>query len=96
MTKPFKYSNQTYRDDVIAAALISREKEIFHYEFDIENFTYILNNTADLGMKKDMEKRISDTHRQLAIAQGTYNALEAQIIDQAAHQAALVRVRSSK
>lgn len=87
---------QTYRDDLIAEALYGRELEYFHYDFDRINFEYILNGLPECDYRASIEKRHFDTVGAMAQVEKTVEALRAQITNQEAHAAAIVRTTEKR
>jgi hypothetical protein len=92
----FKYLDKEYRDDVIADALYAREVEIFHYELDKANFEHEIAKLPDGAHKMMLLKRLRQTEEQMAISNGIYAALEAQVIDPTAHAAAVARSKAKR
>ena len=86
----------TYKDDTIAEAMYGREVEYFHYEFDAKNFEFLLL-TEPAGPNRDnLIERLEGSRAQMANVEGIYEALKAQITDEAAHQAAIVRTTKKR
>lgn len=54
-----------YKIQILVEAIPAREQEIFHYEFDIENFAFMLDRTEDAEFAADLRTRIEDTSKQL-------------------------------
>ena len=87
---------QTYRNDLIAEALYSREIEYFHYDFDRINFEHILKDLPECDYRALLEKRHFDTVGAMAQVEKTIDALRAQITDLEAHAAAIVRTNEKR
>ncbi len=87
---------QTYCDDVLAEAIYGREVEFFHYDFDRNNFVKLLENIPSGAYRDDIENRLSSTIEQMHNVELIYNALLAQITDQKAHGAAIIRTTEKR
>lgn len=85
----------SYKYDMLAENIYSREVEHFHYNFDKINFEKILE-TASGPFREDIQQRLNDTVTQMHIVENIYNALVAQIDDQAAYDAAVVRAQAKR
>jgi hypothetical protein len=71
--------------------------EYFHYDFDKKNFEQMLAvMPVDAPNRADLEKRLSDTMAQMEIVKSIYDALLAQIDDQAAYAAAVARAEAKR
>ena len=81
----------TYKYDVIADAIYGREMEYFHYDFDLKNFQEIILTLPEGDHKSQIQGRIDSTLVQMSNVMDIYNALVAQIDDQVAYDAAVVR-----
>jgi hypothetical protein len=92
----YKLLPETHKADTIAAAMYAREIEYFHYEFDARNFQHLINNAPEGSDLKDIQERLSSTVAQMAQVDAVYKALEAQITDQAEHEAALIRTTKKR
>lgn len=92
----YEQINPTYRDDLIAEALYSREIEYFHYDFDRINFEHILKDLPECDYRTLIEKRLFETIGAMAQVEKTANALRAQITDPEAHAAAIVRTTEKR
>jgi len=86
----------TYRDDLIAEALYSREIEYFHYDFDRINFEHILKDLPESDYRTNIEQRHIDTLGAMAQVEKTIAALKSQITDADAHAAAIVRTTEKR
>lgn len=86
----------TYRDDLIAEALYSREIEYFHYDFDRINFEHILKDLPECDYRTLIEKRHFETVSAMAQVEKTADALRAQITDPEAHAEAIVRTTEKR
>ena len=89
----YKQIDPTYKDDVIAEALHSREHEHFHYELDRQNFEFMLTTLPEGAQREYVKERLRTTLEQMSIVENAHAALTAQITDQAAHQAAIIRTK---
>lgn len=87
----YKQLESTYKDDVLAEAMYAREVEFFHYDFDRRNFISILSQMESGPEKKALESRLNETIDQMAAVDNIYKALEEQIADENAHEAAILR-----
>jgi len=92
----YEQINPTYRDDLIAEALYSREIEYFHYDFDRINFEHILKDLPECDYRTSIEKRLFETIGAMAQVEKTADALRAQITDPEAHAAAIVRTTEKR
>jgi 2-polyprenyl-6-methoxyphenol hydroxylase-like FAD-dependent oxidoreductase len=87
---------QTYRDDVLAEAIYSREVEFFHYDFDRSNFTELLQDMPLGSYRTNIEERLAGTIEQMGNVERIYNALLAQVTDVEAHAAAVLRTTKKR
>jgi hypothetical protein len=87
---------KTYKADTIAEAMYARELEYFHYEFDACNFEHLIKNAPQGADMKDVEERLVSTKQQMATVEAVYEALQAQIIDQDEHEAAVIRTTKKR
>lgn len=87
---------QTYRDDLIAEALYSREIEYFHYDFDRINFEHIRKDLPESDYRTNIEQRLFDTLGAMAQVEKTIAALKSQITDAEAYAAAVVRTTEKR
>lgn len=107
----YKYLEQEYKDDAIAAALYGRELEHFHYSLDAVNFTNMLKTlpfgpcqtptlrdkcTCMLCYRSVLEMRLKETQDRAAQVAAIYDALIASITDLAAHDAAVARCKAKR
>jgi len=92
----YKQLPSTYKDDTLASAMYARELEYFHYEFDASNFKHLLDNAPAGAGTKDIQERLESTIAQMEAVDNTYKALEAQITDQAEHEAAVIRTTKKR
>lgn len=81
----------SYKYDVLADAIYSREVEYFHYNFDLQNFTQIMGTLADGDYKNQIQERIDSTNVQMNNVKKIYDALLSQVDDETAYNAACVR-----
>ena len=86
----------TYRDDLIAEALYSREIEYFHYDFDRINFEHILKDLPESDYRTNIEQRHFDTLGAMAQVEKTIAALKSQITNAEAYAAAVVRTTEKR
>jgi hypothetical protein len=87
---------QTYCDDVLAEAIYGREVEFFHYDFDRNNFTKLLEDMPSGAYRDDIENRLVGTIEQMHNVESIYNALISQITNQEAHDAAVLRTTEKR
>ena len=85
-----------YKYDVLADAMYAREIEHFHYDFDRKNFEHLLANATDNEFAANIAERLTDTHKQMGNVVAIMSALQEQIDDQAAYDAAVVRVTAKR
>ena len=84
--------SQDYKYDLLAEQLYSREVEHFHYNFDKQNLENMLAAMSqEEPNRANIQQRLNDTITQMNIVEQIYNALQAQITDPAAYQAAVIR-----
>ena len=92
----YKLISKTHKADTIAEAMYGRELEYFHYEFDVCNFKHLINNATKGADMKDVQERLASTMLQMATVDAVYKALQAQITDQAEHEAAVIRTTKKR
>lgn len=92
----YQQLEDTYEADVIAGAMYEREKEYFHYKFDAINFEFLLGVEEEGEYRNDIEKRLGETRSRMKNVENTYNAIKAQITDQEAHEAAVIRMAEKR
>lgn len=85
-----------YKYDTLAEAVYAREVEYFLYDFDRLNFQHLLGILGDQEAKRDIEKRLDETLKQMHMVQAVMGALHAQIEDQQAYAAAVERVTAKR
>jgi hypothetical protein len=85
-----------YKYDTLADAMYAREVEFFHYEFDRKNFEYLVANATDNEFASDVAERLEATKKQMGNVAAIMAALHAQIEDQAAYNAAVIRVTAKR
>jgi len=85
-----------YKADTLASAMYAREIEYFNYEFDAINFKYLIDNAPKGADVTEIQERLESTRIQMNAVDNTYKALEAQIIDQAEHEAAVIRTTKKR
>jgi hypothetical protein len=88
--------NDEYKYDVLADAIYAREVEHFHYDFDRKNFEHLLANATDNEFAANIAERLNDTRKQMGNVGAIMAALKEQIEDQAAYDAAVVRVTAKR
>jgi hypothetical protein len=88
--------DNSYKYDTLANAVYGREVEYFHYDFDRKNFEYLLSNCPDSIDTKDVTQRLADTNLQMNGVLAILEALKAQIEDQAAYDAAVIRATEKR
>jgi hypothetical protein len=85
-----------YKYDTLADAIYAREVEHFHYDFDRKNFEHLLANATDNDFAANVAERLNDTRKQMGNVKAIIAALRSQIEDQAAYDAAVVRVTAKR
>jgi hypothetical protein len=85
-----------YKYDVIADAMYAREVEHFHYDFDRKNFEHLLANATDNEFAANVAERLETTRKQMGNVVSIMAALRDQIEDQAAYDAAVIRVTAKR
>ena len=85
-----------YKYDTLAEAMYGREIEYFHYDFDRKNFEHLLANATDNEFAANVAERLADTSKQMGNVAAIIAALKDQIEDQAAYDAAVVRVTAKR
>lgn len=83
--------NMQYKYETLAEAIYAREVEYFHYEFDLNNFEYLIANLPDSDYTQDIAKRIAETKMQMQNVMAIQNALWSQVDNQAAYDEAVLR-----
>jgi len=84
--------NANYKYDQLATAIQSRQLEHFHYNLDRVNFIEMLTQDLSADYRSNIEKRLADTISRMAEVESIYQALNAQIDDQTAYDAAVARL----
>jgi len=85
-----------YKYDTLADAMYAREVEHFHYDFDRKNFEYLLANATDNEFAANVAERLDSTRKAISNVDAIMAALKKQIEDQAAYDAAVVRVTAKR
>jgi hypothetical protein len=85
-----------YKYDVIAENIYAREMEYFHYDFDRINFSYLVSVLPDSEFKTNTAERLTSTIQQMNSVEAIIAALRAQIDDEQAYAAAVVRVTAKR
>jgi hypothetical protein len=85
-----------YKYDTLADAVYAREIEHFHYDFDRKNFEHLLANATDNEFAANIAERLNDTRKQMGNVEAIISALKEQIEDQAAYDAAVIRVTAKR
>tara|TARA_R110000822_G_scaffold256453_1_gene382255 strand:- start:212 stop:550 length:339 start_codon:yes stop_codon:yes gene_type:complete len=88
--------SDNYKYDTLADAMYAREVEHFHYDFDRKNFEHLLANATDNEFAANIAERLNDTRKQMGNVEAIVAALKEQIEDQAAYDAAVVRVTAKR
>jgi len=91
-----QFNENPYKYDLLAENIYSREQEWFHYDFDKQNFEQMLLTMPAGQLRTDMEKRLADTITQMTIVDNIHSALLAQIVDQEAYAAAVIRAAEKR
>jgi hypothetical protein len=86
----------TYKYDTLAEAIYGREIEYFHYEFDKINFEYILKDLPECDYRTNIDQRLFDTLGAMAQVEKTMAALKAQIDDEVAYAASVIRATEKR
>lgn len=92
----YKQLPKTHKADTIAEAMYGREMEYFHYEFDVINFKHLIHNASEGADTKDIQVRLAESLASMATVEAVYEALQAQITDQAEHEAAIIRTTKKR
>lgn len=90
------FNEDTYKYDLLAEQIYSREQEWFHYNFDKQNFEDMITRLPEGQAKNDLLKRLSDTITQMNIVENIHTSLVNQIQDQIAYQAAVERTAAKR
>jgi len=85
-----------YKYDTLADAVYAREVEYFHYDFDRKNFEHLLANVTDNEFAANVAERLNSTRKEMSNVILIISALKSQIEDQAAYDAAVVRVTAKR
>jgi hypothetical protein len=85
-----------YKYDTLADAMYAREVEHFHYDFDRKNFEHLLANATDNEFAANVAERLNSTRKEMSNVMLIISALKSQIEDQAAYDAAVVRVTAKR
>ena len=88
--------SDNYKYDTLADAMYAREIEHFHYDFDRKNFEHLLANATDNEFAANVAERLNDTRKQMGNVAAIMDALKEQIEDQAAYDAAVIRVTAKR
>ena len=92
----YKLIPKTHLADTIASAMYGREMEHFHYEFDVINFRYMIDNAPEGADLKDIQERLATSLASMAMVKNVHEALQAQITDQDEHEAAVIRTTKKR
>lgn len=84
--------NANYKYDQLAAATQSRQLEHFHYNLDRVNFIEMLTQDLSAEYRANIEQRLTETISRMAEVSSIYEALQSQIDDQTAFDAAVARL----
>ena len=76
----YKLLNNNYKYDLLAEQIKNREVNLFHYRFNIENYSEMINH-ADGDFRSKLEQYIKDEQVQLDRELIVYHALLKQIDD---------------
>jgi serine phosphatase RsbU (regulator of sigma subunit) len=85
-----------YKYDTLAEAIYNREIEYFHYELDLKNYIHMMTTLPEGDFKRDIENRIVETQKQMAIVENIYSALKNQIDDEAAYAVACTKLQAKR
>jgi len=88
--------SDNYKYDTLADAVYAREIEHFHYDFDRKNFENLLANATDNEFAANVAERLNSTRKEMGNVLAIIDALKKQIEDQAAYDAAVVRVTAKR
>lgn len=86
----------TYKNELIAKNVYSREQEFFHYEFDKKNFEHLLTILPDGPRKQDVQQRLASTIEQMNYVDAICTALKAQIANPVAYEAAVIKTTTER
>ena len=86
----------TYKNELIAKNIYSREMEFFHYEFDKKNFEHLLTILPDGPRKQDVQQRLDSTIEQMNYVDSICTALKTQITNQLEYAAAVTKVTNDR
>jgi hypothetical protein len=92
----YEQLSDDYKYDVLADAMYAREVEHFHYDFDRKNFEHLLANATDNEFAANVAERLDTTRKQMGNVVSIIAALKDQIEDQAAYDAAVIRVTAKR
>jgi hypothetical protein len=85
-----------YKYNTLAEAMYAREVEYFHYDFDRKNFEHLLAKATDNEFAANVAERLNSTRKEMGNVLAIIAALKEQIEDQAAYDAAVVRVTAKR
>jgi hypothetical protein len=91
MIMTYTQLDNTYKYSTLADAIYGREVEHFHYSFDKKNFEHLISSLPDNAYKQDIIRRLEETKVQLSNVEAIMAALVAQIDDQDAYDAAVLK-----
>ena len=92
----YEQLSDDYKYDVLADAMYAREVEHFHYDFDRKNFEHLLANATDNEFAANVAERLDATRKQMGNVVLIMAALRDQIDNQAAYDAAVIRVAAKR
>ena len=92
----YEQLSDDYKYDVLADAMYAREVEHFHYDFDRKNFEHLLANATDNEFAANVAERLDATRKQMGNVVSIIAALRDQIDNQAAYDAAVIRVTAKR
>lgn len=92
----YEQLSDDYKYDVLADAMYAREVEHFHYDFDRKNFEHLLANATDNEFAANVAERLDTTRKQMGNVVLIMAALRDQIDNQAAYDAAVIRVTAKR
>jgi hypothetical protein len=73
--------HETYKYEVLAQAILDREKELFHYQFDLDNCRYIIERVEEGEYKEKLRHRIAAITEQMGYSRLTLEAFMSQVDD---------------
>jgi hypothetical protein len=88
--------DSTLKYDYLAETTYNRQLEHFQYNVVIQNLTEMLKLVTDDAQRQSLENQLAANQEQMAIVELHYQAAIAQIDDQAAYDAAVIRAAEKR